>query len=599
MGFDIETEGSDNNFVLATFYSDDLQFTAYSKKEVKKFINQHKLRNYNIFATNLGFDFLGTLYKDSDRWSVVERNGTIYSFKWYQKEVDGELKDPINFFDTLRLLPFSVERLGKLVGIPKMAHPSCFTTLPKTKTDWNELKTYCMNDSRVSYEFIKQIIVPVLKKYNLKFACTIGSMALSDFRTNHLKIPLFQEPEENREIAFKGYYGGRTETFKRGKFKNVYCFDINSLYPSAMLNKIPNPNKFRRTDKGTLYNINSKEGVSEVLVKVPITLNIPPLPYHKDGKLIFPVGTFRGYYNHNELRNALKYGVEILAVYEQLTYNISEYFFKTFITEHYNERLNLQAKKNILEVMEKNIMNNLYGKFAFNYLKCSSLIPAHDFDFEKHIINATYIEPMLNNKFMSVESVNTKAPIYSFPIISSYITSYARITMYNYLSDMRIQNKIISMDTDSIFMEHYKGEIATSNKLGDMKLEKGYPIEEGIFIRPKMYKTFKPKCKGFQFNYNNQEGVLSADKQFNLMLEGKELSQQRFIKFRSAIRSQPYHKNGILKPNQIIQITKTLDLEDTKRIWENKFSSTTNEDSKPLKVNYEEEVLLQGLKNEN
>jgi hypothetical protein len=592
MGFDIETHGKENDFVLACFYSDDIKHTCYTKEEVKKFISHHSLRNYNIFATNLGFDFLGTLYKDSDRWSVLERNGCIYSFKWYQQIIDGELSRPVNFYDTLRLLPFSVERLGNLIGIPKMEHPDCFAQLPKTNKDWKELKTYCMNDARVSYEFIKKIMIPFLKKYNLKFKSTIGSTALSDFRTNHLKIRLFQEPERNREIAFKGYYGGRTETFKRGLHLNVYCFDINSLYPSAMLNKIPNPNKFRHTEKGSLYNIQHKDGVSDVLVRVPETLHIPPLPYHKDGKLIFPVGTFRGYYNHNELVNAMKYGVEILNIYEQLTYTTSEYFFKSFIEGHYKERLKLQAEKNPLEVMEKNVMNNLYGKFAFNYRKSSSLIPAHDFDFNKHIVNATYVEPMLNNKFMSIEAQNIEAPIYSFPIISSYITSYARITMYNFLSDARIKDKIISMDTDSIFLDDYNGEIATSNKLGDMKLEKGYPIPKGVFIRPKMYKTFKPKCKGFKFNYVAKQGELTANEQFNLMLKGKALTQERFIKFRSAIRSKEHHKNGILKPNQIIQITKELDLEDTKRIWNNKFNENVSERSKPLVIDYKEELKL-------
>jgi len=586
IGFDIETKGEENDFVLACFYSDDLQYTCYSKQEVVDFISSRRLRNYNVFATNLGFDFLGTLYENSNQWSVLERNGCIYSFKWYQNiSEDGKLTKPVNFFDTMRILPFSVEKLGKLVNIPKMDHPSCFSKQPQNEKEYKELQEYCMNDARVSFEFIKQIVIPFLEKYNLKFKCTIGSLALDDFRTNHLNIPLFQESERNREIAFKSYYGGRTETFQRGLFENVYCFDVNSLYPSAMLNKIPNPNKSFYSDKGDLYNINTKEGVSDVLVSVPLSLKIPPLPFHKDGKLIFPVGTFRGYYNHNELRNAMKYGVKILEVFEQLTYKESEYFFKSFIEHHYAERLKLQALKDPLEVMEKNVMNNLYGKFAFNYKKSSSLIPEHDFDFKKHVETATFIEPLCNNKFISVESTNAEAPIYSFPIISSYITSYARIKMYDYLSDDRIYDKLISTDTDSIFLHSYAGEIETSNKLGDMKLEDGYPIKDAIFIRPKFYKTFKPKCKGIKFSDN-------AEKEFQTILNHEPIYQERFIKFRTAIRSQTHHINGVLKPNQIIKIEKKLDLEDTKRYWIEPFRATRPQQSMPIIIDHDEELNI-------
>jgi len=200
-------------------------------------------------------------------------------------------------------------------------------------------------------------------------------------------------------------------------------------------------------------------------------------------------------------------------------------------------------------------------------------------------MNSTYVEPMCNNKFISVESANVEAPIYSFPIISSYITSYARIKMYNYLSDERLQHKIISTDTDSIFLDNYQGEIETSNLLGDMKLEDGYPIAKGIFIRPKMYKTFKPKCKGIKFGIN-------AEQEFENILDKKPIEQERFIKFRTAIRSETHHNNGKLKPNQIIKITKQLDLEDTKRNWLEPFVKDQPQDSLPLNIDYEEELAI-------
>ena len=64
---------------------------------------------------------------------------------------------------------------------------------------------------------------------------------------------------------------------------------------------------------------------------------------------------------------------------------------------------------------------------------------------------------------------------------------------------MNLQHKIISTDTDSIFLKDYEGEIQESNELGAMKLESGYPVNKAYFVRPKMYMTTKPKCKGVRF----------------------------------------------------------------------------------------------------
>ena len=49
-------------------------------------------------------------------------------------------------------------------------------------------------------------------------------------------------------------------------------------------------------------------------------------------------------------------------------------------------------------------------------------------------------------------------------------------------------------------------------------------------------------------------------------------------------------------PNQIIKIEKLCDLEDTKRIWSNVFNPYVEEDSKPLCLNYDQDMLNLKLK---
>jgi len=586
LGFDIETKGKSNEFVLACFYSEDMKAICNTKQEVLEFLKQKKLANYTIYATNLAFDFLGTLFEYSDFWDISERNGTIYSFKWYQNreqitnlkgEEETKLTKPLTFYDTIRVFPASVEQLGKILNVPKMAHPSCFGKQPKNDKEYTELTEYCMNDAKISYLFVIDIVMPFLEKYQIKNASTIGSIAMKEFRTNHLKITLFPESPLNHKLGFGAFYGGRTETYKRGYFVNIFCFDINSLYPFSMLNLMPNPNKSNYYEKGDIYAINKYEGVSFVKVKVP-DMYIPPLPFHHEGKLIFPTGTFSSYYTHVELRNAMKYGVEILEVGEQLIYKKTIKLFETFVLQHYDERNKLKALKNPLEVMEKNVMNNLYGKFSFNYRISSEIIPAHKFKYDMLTDDTVNIQPICDDKFVSLEKKDNDPPIYSFPILSAYITSYARITMFKFLNNPKLKNKIIATDTDSIFLKDYDGEIETSNELGAMKLEDGYPVEKAIFIRPKMYFSNKPKCKGVKFDKE------LGEQQFDDILKGKKIKQQRFVKLRSVLKSDEHHKYGKLLPNQIIDLEKGCDLEDTKRIWSKPFSEFEEQDSKPLHI---------------
>ena len=589
IGFDIETKDNTNDFVLACMYADDFEKVFYSKEELLTFCNTKKIRDYIIYATNLAFDFLGSFFENNDQWSMNERNGTIYSFTWYQKKGE-KLENPVRFYDTLRIVPFSVEKLGQMLQLPKLEHPKAFGREPQNNEELQELVTYCMQDAKISQQFITKLVYPILTKYNIRLKQTIGGVALADWRTNHQPFALFPEEETAREFAFKGYYGGRTETFKRGTFNNVFCFDINSLYPSAMLQEIPNPNKYRIHKQGCLYNILQKEGVSEVKVSVP-DMYMPPLPVRRDNKLLFPTGTFKGYYTHIEIRNAIKYGVTILEIGEQITYTETYPFFKSFVEQHYAERREYQKQDSPLQLMEKLLMNNLYGKFAFNYKHTDSIIPEHEFDFEKHVENATYTHPSANSNFMSVKGIGIKPPIYAFPIFSAYITAYARITMYEYLKNPLLQEKIIATDTDSIFLQHYRGEIRESTQIGCMKLEDGYPIERGIFIRPKMYKTHKVKCKGVKFHKDSMNVL------FNDILDGKEISQDRFIKLRSVIRSQSHHIYGLLSINQIVTITKHLDLEDTKRVWNTDFNPLEQQDSKPIHIDYDDDLMQIELQN--
>ena len=153
----------------------------------------------------------------------------------------------------------------------------------------------------------------IFNEFGTNIGLTIASTAQKVWLTHFLK----QDLKVNKYDKYfrNSYYGGRTEVLqKRGQYVYpAYYHDFNSLYPSVMLEgKYPNPEtlKFLNIINTDIKFIEEYEGVSDIEIEIP-DMKYPPLPYKLQGKLIFPIGTLRGWYNHNEIRLALKYGAKI------------------------------------------------------------------------------------------------------------------------------------------------------------------------------------------------------------------------------------------------------------------------------------------------
>lgn len=572
-GFDIETYTKKNHFLIASLTFEYDNKTYFKNNVLKDFLNDRpKIKNKIGVATNLGFDFLGSFFEYSDYWKVSERKGIIYNFTWYCRK---NKRFPIKFYDTINFFRASVEKLGEVVNLKKLPHPACFTKKPKNEEELIELIPYCVNDAEISRLFFKNFIVKFANENEVKLKYTIASMSLDDFRRNYLKKWYKVEPIDVHDKVFKAYYGGRTEVFKRGLFKRVNCYDINSLYPSVMIKKLPDPNSYQELAVSDQFTIDNYEGVTYI-EGYQSKCYLPILPVRYDNKLIFPIGLIKGYYTNIEIREALKNGFKIKKIGSGVIYTKTEYVFKEFVNDKYEKRKIKQSNNDPMEVTDKLTMNSLYGKFAYNYREKNSLIPINELT-EKDIETSEFIED-LGNGYVTLSSNSGLPCSYSFPIFSCYITAYARLKIHKEMS--KVKDKLIYCDTDSMFLMDNK-KIKSSKELGKFKLE--YYTDEGIFIKPKMYLSKYAKIKGVN--------SIKTKEEFMKLLKNPTIHEERFTKYRSVIRSKAHHKHGKLKINQIIPVTKTLDLEDTKRVWLKKFDYKSNEDSNPIflnEVDYEE-----------
>lgn len=561
---------------MASFVGETFVKRCYSPQEVQEFLNTRFARQHLIVATNLPFDFLGVFKSLPDqKFRCAERNGIIYNFTYYQ---NNNKKFPVRFYDTIRYFPVGVEVLGKIVGTPKMKHPSFFPKKPKNKEEWAELAEYCDNDAYISFLFMKNFVLKYIKENGLRLKITIASMSMCDWKTNYLKEKIPIESEEKHELAFKAYYGGRTEVFRRGTFKDVTCYDFNSLYPTVMLKELPNPKNGYYAKQISHYDVENYEGVCycEGIQDKRFVPLLPVRHVHKGSmKLVFPSGLIKGHYTFVELREAQKNGFTITKLGEGVYYTKTKKYFKEFVTDKYSLRQKQKADGDPMELMTKLIMNSLYGKFGFNYREKSQIV--HESEFTNKILDEATSITDLGNGYFAVNGESDKPPNYSFPIWASYITAYARIELYKKLAAHHPY--VLYCDTDSVFFrDGYT--IEQGDALGDMKFE--YKVPEGMFVRPKFYFTKKAKIKGVKAPLDEDGVKQDIDRElFIKLVGGEKITEDFFVKYRTALRSREHHKWGKLEFNQIIQKEKRLSVEDSKRHWVTEFNLNQQQTSQP------------------
>jgi hypothetical protein len=388
----------------------------------------------------------------------------------------------------------------------------------------------------------------------------------------------------NKKIR-ESYYGGRVETFTRGTIPKVNHYDINSLYPYCMTKVFPFPNSIQHTKKGTVEHIMQYEGVSFVHLHI-VKQRIGPLPFRHNGQLLFPTGFISGYYTHVELRETLVYGVEIVDVGETFYYEKVFYPFTNWVADLYKQRMEKKAAGNPLEIMDKLMLNGLYGRFGMDYSDVDSIISEHQFS-PTDYIEYDLVEPLKHGYYRVKQTDCSDVPCFAFPIIAAYVTSYGRLEL---LHKMKMYEKdILYCDTDSIFIEDAAGKFPTSNDLGDLKAEHGKePYAKVIFVKSKAYAiqaTNKTviKWKGLR--------DIKEKTQFDQLLKDKKITETRLLKYRTYLKGKKHHKKADIPINAPYTSEKNVDFEDKKRLWPDVFNKNKRQESLPIHFHSEPKVI--------
>lgn len=427
-----------------------------------------KYRNYVCFAHNGGkFDF--TFIQEHMRKNRYFGKYTlkpIITNKMIQITIyDGNrnrwvLRDSTAFFtDSLKNVArnFQVENQKG-----EMDHNKVNFWNWRNLTD--EWKPYLIKDCKSLYEIMEKFELYLIENYkvNLRKVISTAQLAMTIYRRRFLPhaIPTYEAYEKDIRQAYKG---GRVEVIQHYA-ENVKHYDVNSLYPYVM-RKYPMP-----VGRPYLQEIKISDfGIVFAKVTCPKDLKIPLLcTKREDGKLIFPTGTFSGWFCTPELQKAKQIGYKIEIEHG---YKFSKsYLFDDYIDHSY--KLKKQSEDgSVSYTLAKLLMNSLYGKFGQKREKSQYVMnPTEDIDLEK----VTFFG---DDEIYVKKTVSQSAHI--LPAIAAFVTTYARLELYSWVEKC---NEVYYFDTDSIFTDTV---LPTSKDIGGLKLEGEY--EEASFLLPKFY----------------------------------------------------------------------------------------------------------------
>ena len=464
--FDTETTPFELNkvckLIFGVVYGLDYKQVLYTENEYKAEFLKPMYKNKKVFAHNAEFD-LNVIY------------GNIYEFD--QKAIfNGKFICATNgnctFADSMNIFPTSVKEIGKLIGLKKLELSKEFWSLSEVTGD--DI-IYCTRDCEIIFNALAKMFELA---GNIKI--TVAGLSLDFFRRKYQSKNI----DYNNELSlkfFNSYYGGRCEAFKLGKCDAV-VYDINSMYPFAMVNaKFPNPKYLKRKTNISYENFRNRylenyEGVIFCTVN-HLQTYIGYLPYRLDGKLLFPVGNFTGWWNFNEIRYGIESGIiEIDGINEIIYSEPIDSPFAEYANECY--RLRFETTSEFNSYLYKLFANSLYGKFAQKIQYDEIYIQDMELQYKEItaykdkglLIEICTFNEYRKDCFLKIKSNETKYMANTIPLFSSYITSFARVQLLTLLKKYENYEPIYC-DTDSIFF-NIDPDIKSSKKLGEFKKEK-------------------------------------------------------------------------------------------------------------------------------
>lgn len=390
---------------------------------------------------------------------------------WFDCEDDAG--NPIRFIDSLNLFRgLSVERLGELVGLPKLELPGGMLKVMRNGFPWEMwskaeqdlILEYNLRDAEIVYRAMVLLQEQILSMGG-QLRETIAGTSHDLYRRSFMPHAWRTVGPATNESARLAYYGGRAEPHWMGINEHVNMYDVNSLYPSIMRQeRFPDPGYLDLDTPGTYPgDLDRREGVALVDVRVPAT-PIPPLPARRAGSLFFPCGEWTGAYCLNELRHALDCGVEVTRWHWMISTRKMFNPFGDFVDALWDLRASLSQSNPANAELVKMLLNSHIGRYGIRpdppLTTLEIVRDRFDMSRDKGLIwdqigRWDYVERPVGDDHL---------PTYANVFFAAQVAAGARVFLHRAMVEQG--SRLVYVDTDSVMTG---GSLPTGTRLGEWK----------------------------------------------------------------------------------------------------------------------------------
>jgi len=489
-----------------------------------------KYKGYHCYAHNGGnFDHLFLLawlrnHEDEYGFEIIPVASSIQKLTVWRlpDEPDDRPTEVWHFLDSFKLLPMRLDKAAKTFGLEgKVQHD---LNLHEDDPTWAEyLKADCIQLYHVltkTHDLVENILggevglttpATSMKLYRRRF---LGRGDCPNRIPRHIHFPeCANKPIGQRsnpdgstctgcghEWIRQAYYGGRTEMF-RAHGKKLRYYDINSSYVAAMRESMPAGDRTIAFGRVSWEMHKGNVGFAECTVHIPEGCEVPPLPWRApSGKLIFPVGTFSGVWDTEELKLLEDPSVNghIVDV-RRVVWFRRKHLFVDMVDTLWALRDKTRADYDEgLSALAKLMGNSLYGKFGMRQDRTTVVLtqnehkPEQCFLCRKECVANQLCDACIGSKPASADpdcdvwyQKKHMDADYIIPQIAAHITTLARVRIWRYMRQaVDLGGRLYYTDTDSVITDV---DMPNSLELGGLKNE--YPGVElsGAFLQPKVY----------------------------------------------------------------------------------------------------------------
>ena len=409
---------------------------------------------------------------------------------WVRYVRKGKNYAELIFADSFQYLPASLDDLiKKYLESKKYASKDEYKLSPD---EWNAYiqengDELCRNDTIQLWKIFMKFL-SFLSANQFPLGMTIASTAMKTFRLRFQEGSdlFYPNTDDYNTDIIEAYRGGYTNVLQLGQVENVVVYDVNSLYPYSMKNKMP----VRYVSKVKIRNYEHYQKLKErfyIIARCDFVAgeNISFITKRINSKL-YPLKSGQCVLHEPEIDYILGTGGTILFDYAYL-YNFRTDLFDSYVDFFY--KLKSDARDDVTREIAKLFLNAMYGKFG-QHGRYSKIITKDEPEEYDEPIRYDDGQGHIISDYGYFKIVRQDGhPRYS-PEIAGAITAYARIYLWKLVQIVGVQDWLYS-DTDSVHTTNHKLDTMVSDKLGDMKIEK---TGTAIYVAPKVY-YFNGKLK--------------------------------------------------------------------------------------------------------